>query len=209
MSCAHHPACRRPAPPRPLEAPRRRRRRPGLEFERVCEPFCVFRTAILLVYWGRQFERGAQSSSCWSVAAAMSLFGDKKESVGGVFPCPKQFEVRNAVTVIIDRSLTRLQGHFPSVDHYLAHAVFKNPLNKGLAILAAPSLTSLETFVLMMTDRNLYKYTPAYKRVWQSVRTYYTLKLTTCRISETSTLLILTRTLMKCSPLPCGAPRVR
>ena len=51
-----------------MEAPRRRRRRPGLEFERVpCEPFCVFRTAILLVYWGRQFERGAQSSSCWSV----------------------------------------------------------------------------------------------------------------------------------------------
>lgn len=26
----------------------------------------------------------------------------------------------------------------------------------------------------MMTDRNLYKYTPAYKRVWQSVRIYST-----------------------------------
>jgi len=55
-----------------------------------------------------------------------------------VFPCPTPF-----------------QGHFPGVDHYLSHAVFRNPMTK-------------ESFVIMITDRNMYKYTPQYKKVWQT-----------------------------------------
>lgn len=178
MSCAHHPACGRPAPPRPW------RPRDGGAGARGSSSNGYARLSVLSALRFYSCIGGGSLSGALSLPPAGGGRGDesvRRQEGERWWSVSLSKAIRGAQRGYgTNRSVADpLQGHFPSVDHYLAHAVFKNPLNKGLAILAAPSLTSLETFVLMMTDRNLYKYTPAYKRVWQSVRTYYTLKLTT------------------------------
>jgi len=50
------------------------------------------------------------------------------------YPCPKQFE-----------------DQFPSWDHYIAHNTFT-------------SSSPRETFIILITDRNIYKYTTGNKK---------------------------------------------
>jgi len=65
------------------------------------------------------------------------------------YPCPKQFE-----------------DQFPSWDHYIAHNTF-----------ACTTNAAKETFIILITDRNIYKYTTGNRKIWQrDIRDIHTIE---------------------------------
>lgn len=82
----------------------------------------------------------------------------KEEDVDASYPCPRQFQVL-----------------FPSCDHYIAHNTFRK--GKGFEPVVGPeypgfpcriflSDIKIEEFVILLTDRKIYKFSTSISRIW-------------------------------------------